>query len=71
MKINCYISLSCSSEDALRENISHALSLEKIEADVNFIRIDGNRAEELGLRGSPSIFVDGTEVQPVNISGFS
>ncbi len=39
MRIDCYMSLRCGSEIALRENISKALELEGITAEVNFYRI--------------------------------
>lgn len=71
MRIDCYMSLQCGTEDDLRNNIADALSLEKAEAEVNFIRIDQAKAEELGLRGSPAIFIDSSEIQPVSGAGFS
>jgi hypothetical protein len=71
MKIECYMSLQCGSEDALRNNISLSLSLEGIEADIVFRRIDDEAAAGLGLSGSPSVFINGTEVQPMLARGFS
>lgn len=71
MKIDCYLSLGCGSEEALRENIYRALAAEKIEAQVNFHRIDDEKAIALGLSGSPSIFINGKELQPQGVVGFS
>jgi hypothetical protein len=71
MKIECYLSLQCGSEDALRGNISKALSLEGVEGDVIFHRIDDKTAAGLGLSGSPSVFINSREVQPVPAKGFS
>jgi hypothetical protein len=71
MKIDCYLSPGCGSEDALRENITRALLLEKIEAEVHFHRIDDAQAAALGLKGSPSVFIDGKELQPQGAVGFS
>lgn len=71
LKIDCYMSLSCGSEDALRENILTALDLEKTRGEVKFHRIDEARAEALGIHGSPSIFVEGGEVEPLAARGFS
>ena len=71
MKIECYISLQCGSEGALRDNISLALERESVVGDVVFHRIDDKTAAGLGLRGSPSVFVSGREVQPVTTKGFS
>ncbi|MFH1702557.1 MAG: hypothetical protein ABIB41_03860 [Nitrospirota bacterium] len=71
MKIDCYISENCGSEEALRKNIREALTLESVEVEVNISVIDDVKAGSLGLRGSPSVFINGKEIQPVDIVGFS
>ncbi len=71
MRIECYTSLQCGSEDALRDAISRALSLEDMKAEVAFYRIDDKAAAERGLRGSPSVFINGLELQPLETTGFS
>lgn len=71
MRIDCYLSVGCPSESMLRKNIEEALILEGLKADINFLRIDNAQAEALKLKGSPSIFINGIEVQPLNIVGFS
>lgn len=71
MKIDCYISRSCSSEAALRENISSALKSESAVAEINFSRISDDEAERLGLRGSPSVLINGEDIMPGDIAGFS
>lgn len=71
MNIDCYLSDGCGSEDALRKNIIQALVSEKVEADVTFNLIDDEKAIALGLSGSPSVFVDGKEIQPQGTAGFS
>lgn len=71
MKIDCYMSLRCGSEDALRENISKALELENISAEINFYRITEDEARMLGLKGSPSVLINGKDIQPIAIEGFS
>lgn len=70
MKISCYLSQGCSSEGELKANISGALEAEQIEAEVSVQRIDDARALELKLNGSPSVFIDGKELQPQNVVGF-
>jgi hypothetical protein len=70
IKIECYLSPACGSEAALRENIGRALELESVSADVSFRRIDGAVARALGLRGSPSVLVNGEDVDPVDMQGF-
>ncbi|MGB9715638.1 MAG: hypothetical protein ACPL1G_04430 [Thermodesulfovibrionales bacterium] len=71
MKIDCYISGKCCSEESLEKNIQEALRLESVKAEVNIFVIDDKKANELGLRGSPSVFINGKEVEPVDINGFS
>ena len=71
MKIECYLSPGCGSEESLRENIRRALAIEKIEAEVKFHRIDDEKAIALSLSGSPSVFIDEKELQPQGTVGFS
>lgn len=71
MKIDCYISQGCDSEDALKVNIARALESEKIQAEVSMRRISDEKATELKLSGSPSVFIDGKELQPSGGIGFS
>ena len=58
MVINCYLSPECGAEEGLRKNIALALSLQNTEAQVNFYRVNDDKAVELGLSGSPSIFIN-------------
>lgn len=71
MKIQCYLSVTCRSENGLRENIRRALESESVDAEVSYRRISNAEAEELGLRGSPSVLIDGKDIQPADITGFS
>ncbi len=71
MKIECYLFQGCGSEKVLRQNITEALAIEEVEAEVNFNIIDDDRAIALQLSGSPSVFVDGKEIQPLGTVGFS
>jgi hypothetical protein len=71
MKIDCYLFPECGSEEALRENITRALALEKVDTTVKFHRIDDAKAVALGLSGSPSVFINGKELQPQGLVGFS
>lgn len=71
MKIECYMSLRCGSEDALRGNIEKALALEALEAEVLFRRVGDEEAGALGLKGSPTVFVNGKEAEPLAAAGFS
>lgn len=71
MKIDCYYSLDCTSHVLLRKNIPEALGMENIKAEVNFHRINDEEAEKLGLKGSPTILIDGVDPFPSEITGFS
>jgi hypothetical protein len=71
VKIDCYISQGCGSEDALKENIDSALQAEKIQAEVGIHRTSDEKAAELKLSGSPSVFINGKELQPSGTIGFS
>ena len=71
MKIDCYLSIGCASENPLRKNVNQALTLEDIKAEVNFHRITNKDAEKLGLKGSPSVLINGKDIQPINMQGFS
>jgi hypothetical protein len=42
-----------------------------LKAEVKFLRVDNAQANALKLKGSPSVFINGIEVQPINIEGFS
>jgi hypothetical protein len=65
------MSFGCSSEEDLRDNISKALTLERIKAKVNFYHITDDEADIKGLKGSPSVLIDGVDIQPADIIGFS
>jgi hypothetical protein len=71
IKIDCYLSKKCGAEPPLRENIAKALSLEGLEARVSFRRLSDVEATLKGLKGSPAIFINGREVQPQELTGFT
>ncbi len=71
MKIDCYISQGCGSEEALKSNIDSALHAERIQAEVGIHRISDEKAAEMKLSGSPSVFINGKELQPSGTTGFS
>ena len=71
IKIDCYLSPTCASEDSLMENIKKAIEDQGIEAEIKFYRISEEEAQKLGIRGSPSVLINGRDIQPANVSGFS
>ena len=71
MKIDCYISTSCSSEEALKKNITEAIKLESVDADVSIHKIDETEAKRLKLMGSPTVHINGEDILPGEIPGVS
>ncbi len=71
MKIDCYLSPECASERALRKNIELAMALESIDAQLCIRRLDDDEAIAIGATGSPSVFINGQELQPLGIAGFT
>jgi ribosomal protein L18E len=71
MIIDCYISQTCSSEAALIKNITEALKLESVDAEVNIHKIDDRAAKKLKLMGSPSVLMNGEDILPGEIPGIS
>ena len=70
IKNDCYLSSECGSEELLRKNINSALTDEKIKVDVGLHKINDDDALDLGLSGSPSVFINGKELQPQVGVGF-
>ncbi len=71
VKIDVFMNLTCPSEPQLRENLEKALSLEGLSAEVSFKRVPPEEAEKLGLRGSPTVIINGQELQPLPQGGFT
>lgn len=71
IRVDCYLFPGCPSEEALRRNIESALKTEKVKGIVNFHRIDEEKAVKLGLSGSPSVFIEGEEIEPAETKGFA
>jgi hypothetical protein len=71
MKIDCYISENCSSEEDLRKNILEAVRLEAVDATIKFHRINEEEAQKMGLMGSPSVLINRKDILPGEIPGFS
>ena len=71
VKIDCYISEGCASEDGLRKNISEALGRESLESEVVFHKTNEKEANELGLRGSPTVLINGVDILPGETPGIA
>lgn len=68
IKIECYLSNDCGSEDELRHNIEEALRLEGITSEIRISRIDTAVARALGFQGSPTVLVNGRDIAPAPAS---
>lgn len=71
VNIACYLSHACGSEETLRANIAAALKAEAVDGEVLLRRVDDEEASALGLGGSPTVLINGKELQPLGTAGFS
>lgn len=71
LEIKCLLSEACKSEDLLRENIKKALKAEGLKAYLKIIIVNDRIASRLGMKGSPTVLINGEEIQPQNIEGVS
>lgn len=71
MKIECYISQSCTSLEQLKVNVAQALKEGNIQAEAFYHRISDQEAIEMKLAGSPTILVNGHDVFPGGTPGFA
>ncbi len=71
LKIDCYLSPECATEQALKNNIALALDAENMQAELSINRLDDDQAIALGVTGSPSVFINGRELQPLGIASFT
>ena len=71
IKIDCYLSDGCPSESGLRKNISEALFLESLEANLSVHKVSEAEADKIGIKGSPSVFLNGIDILPGEIPGLA
>ena len=62
MKIDCYLSENCGSYHQLRENIDRTLAEADLRAAVEYHTIQYDDAVAQGIKGSPSIWVNGRDI---------
>ena len=62
MKIDCYLSEHCGSYHQLNENIGLALKELSLAADVQFHTVYYDEAVALGINGSPTIRINGRDI---------
>ncbi len=64
MKIECFFSEGCGSKEKLKENIRQALLEEGMDAEVSFRVLSQEEAGQLGIGGSPTVWVNGQDMEP-------
>ena len=72
MKIECFFAESCGSKDQLKENIGKALFAEGMTAEISFRVLSQEKAEQLGIGGSPTVWINGQDIEPgILLTGIS
>jgi hypothetical protein len=61
MKIDIYMSEGCGSYHELRENVDRAIAELKAPADISFHTVSYDEAVVKGIKGSPSIWMNGKD----------
>jgi hypothetical protein len=63
MKIECFFSEGCGSKEKLKANVEKALFEEDMKAEVIFRVISPEEAERLRIGGSPTVWIDGNDLE--------
>jgi len=58
------ISKGCESKEVMKRNVQQAILEEGIEAEVSFREVAQEEAEQLGMGGSPTIWINGRDLEP-------
>lgn len=69
MKIECFFAEGCGSKGQLRENIRKALLGEGLKAEIFFRDLSQEEARQLGVGGSPTVWINGMDMEPGTPSG--
>lgn len=67
MEICCFLSQGCASREALEANIREALRLEGKDARVTFTVLDEEQARRKGIPGSPTVLVQGKDLEGLTV----
>jgi hypothetical protein len=68
MKIECFFSKECNSKERLKENLQKAILEERIKVEVSFHEVTGEEARQLKIGGSPTVWIDGQDIEPGALS---
>ncbi|MGI8552135.1 MAG: hypothetical protein ACR2PL_15335 [Dehalococcoidia bacterium] len=64
MRIDVYLSPSCSHQDAIRQTVSEALSEAGETAEPNYVSVSGSeQAKDLKSLGSPTVRINGFDAE--------
>ena len=69
MKIDCFLSEHCGSYHQLNENINRSLQELGVTADVRFHTVSYEEALTLGIKGSPTVRIDGRDLVEDGVPG--
>ena len=64
MKIECFLAEGCGSKADLEKNIQKAIDEEGVAAEVLFHELSSEEAEQKGIGGSPTVWIDGQDLEP-------
>lgn len=64
MKIECFLAEGCGSKADLEKNIRKAIDAEGVAAEISFCELSSEEAEQKGIEGSPTVWVDGRDLEP-------
>lgn len=67
IRIDAFLSQGCASRELLAANIREALGHEGLEAKLSFRVVDEQEARALGLPGSPTVLVDGEDLEGLKL----
>ena len=63
MKIECFFSEGCGSKEQLMQHVEQALREDGIDADVLSRQVSQEEAKQMGIGGSPIVWVDGYDLE--------
>jgi len=69
MKIECFFSKGCGSKEKLKENTQKAPLAEGMDAEIVFRVLSQEEAEQLVIGGSPTVRVNGQDLEPGALPG--
>lgn len=69
LHIECLYYPDCASYDVLPARLAQALSAEDVQAEVNHRVVNIEEGELLGMRGSPTVLINGVDILESTAAG--